>query len=128
MGSGEGRWHVADGVRESVSLHPLPTLRKGQPLLPSCTPQDAPLLLPHSLSTSQALTVFAQGAAQMAPTQPRSHVQLAFTSSPTAKRCRLSEETSRLSQVVTQWSYQVSPLWEAGYQLTGPSRHEVQKW
>ncbi|KAI5125075.1 Phospholipase B1, Membrane-Associated [Manis pentadactyla] len=30
--------------------------------------------------------------------------------SPTAERCRLSEETSRLSQVVTQWSYQDS--WE----------------
>lgn len=37
-----------------------------------------------------------------------------FPCSLAAEPCRCSGDTSKLSRVVTQWSYQVSPLREAG--------------
>lgn len=54
---------------------------------------------------------------------PRSHFLLVLTCSSAAKSCHCSGDTSKLSKVVSQWFYQVSPFWETGRWLLGPGCH-----
>lgn len=85
---------------------------------PSETPNSS---LPCSLSSTQvpASPSFPKGLPGWSQHRIHTHFWLVLTCSPTAQPCRCSGETSRLSSVVTQWAYQVSPLWDTGCWLTG---------
>ena len=90
---------------------------------PSETPNSS---LPCSLSSTQvpASPSFPKGLPGWSQHRIHTHFWLVLTCSPTAQPCRCSGETSRLSSVVTQWAYQVSPLWDTGCWLTGEGGRE----